>query len=208
MNGIGKKLCMNGFAVWCPFMIQEGNQTSQNNLAAMLLSRGISLHNVSCSALNAGEQLASRLCNIQFPKIGIYGVSWSAFLALHLTAAISSRRPVVASGYLRDEATLLASTSFMKALNFEFASYIHFNPNKFKFAGAELASLLAPTPLYFEIGAQDSWNSNQFGRDRIFADMQSAYDRRDSGRLITLDIFDGPHEANGVASINWLINNV
>jgi hypothetical protein len=34
MKGIGKKLCQDGYAVWCPYILQLGNQPSQNNMAA------------------------------------------------------------------------------------------------------------------------------------------------------------------------------
>ncbi|WGS27476.1 hypothetical protein [Bradyrhizobium sp. ISRA464] len=36
MNAIGKQLCQDGYVVWCPYIVQIGNQESQNNIAAML----------------------------------------------------------------------------------------------------------------------------------------------------------------------------
>lgn len=35
MKGIGKQLCMDGYAVWCPYIFQAGNQSSQNNMASI-----------------------------------------------------------------------------------------------------------------------------------------------------------------------------
>jgi dienelactone hydrolase len=102
MKGHSKKLCQDGYAVWCPYILQAGNQSSQNKIAAMLLSQGVSLHNVSCSSLDAGEVIAGHVSGLSGLNVGCYGVSWGAFLALHLEATTNARSPIIASGYIRD----------------------------------------------------------------------------------------------------------
>lgn len=206
MKGIGKKLCMDGYAVWCPFILQAGNQSSQNNMASMLLSEGISLHNVSCSSLEAGEQIAMHVAKSYDMSVGCYGVSWGSFLVLHLEAATNAYRPTVASGYMRDEKQLLSSSSFFKKVGFEFATYIHFEPNKFRFVGEAMATLLRPSPLHIEIGSQDDWNSNTYGRDRIFEEMRTAYQSVGEASKISMDVFNGPHEAHGIEARKWLLS--
>ena len=206
MNGIGKKLCADGYAVWCPYIFQAGNQSSQNNMAAMLLTEGISLHNVSCSSLEAGSDVVKHVTKLQAMKEACYGMSWGSFLALHLEAATGSQRPTVASGYMRDEEQLLSSPSFVKNIGFEFSTYLHFQANKFKFVGADMASLLCPSPLYVEVGSQDEWNSNAYGRDQTFEKMRAAYQSVGEGSEITIGIFDGPHEAHGVKARKWLLS--
>ncbi|MFX9733205.1 hypothetical protein ABTP32_18950, partial [Acinetobacter baumannii] len=32
MNALGKQLCQDGYVVWCPYIVQIGNQESQNNI--------------------------------------------------------------------------------------------------------------------------------------------------------------------------------
>jgi hypothetical protein len=206
MKGIGIKLCQDGYAVWCPYILQQGNQPSQNTMAAMLLSQGVSLHNVSCSSLEAGEAIASHVAGLSGLKAGCYGVSWGSALVLHLEAATGAQRPTVASGYMRDEKQLLLSPWLIKNLGAEFASYLHFQANEFKFVGEAMARLLRPTPIFVEVGSEDSWNSNEYGRDRIFKEMQLTFgDRSDA---ITMHVFDGPHEANGIEARKWLLSLV
>jgi hypothetical protein len=204
MKGIGKQLCIDGYAVWCPYILQSGNQPSQNNMASMLLCHGISLHTVSCSSLEAGEYIAKHLAKLHDVRVACYGVSWSSFLALHLEAATKAQRPTVVSGYMRDERQLLSSSSFLKNAGFEFSTYLHFQPSKFKFVGEALASLLCPSPLFIEIGSQDNWNSNTYGRDRIFETMRLAYQSAGKASKISMYVFDGPHEAHGVEARRWL----
>jgi hypothetical protein len=206
MRAIGKKLCQDGYAVWCPYILQEGDQSSQNNMAAMLLSQGVSLHNVSCSSLDAGEIIANHVARLSGLNIGCYGVSWSAVLALHLEAALGAQRPTVASGYMRDEKQILLSSWLIKNLGSEFASYIHFQANDFKCAGRAMARLLQPTPVYIEVGSHDDWNSNEYGRDRVFEEMRSVYQTAGNEHDITMGIFEGPHEAHGVEARKWLLS--
>jgi hypothetical protein len=105
---------------------------------------------------------------------------------------------------MRDEKALLLSSWLVKTLGSEFANYAHFHENEFKFVGKSMASLLAPAPLYIEVGSKDSWNSNEYGRDRVFEEMRSVYRSAESGDAITMGVFDGPHEAHGVDARKWL----
>lgn len=206
MKGIGQKLCQDGYAVWCPYILQAGNQPSQDTMAAMLLSQGVSLHNVSCSSLEAGETIASRVVGLPRLKTGRYGVSWGAIFTLHLEAATGTQRPTVASGYMRDEKQLLLSPWLIKNLGAPFASYLHFQANEFKFVGEAMARLLRPTPIFIEVGSEDNWNSNEYGRDRIFKEMRSTFGEH--GDAITMHVFDGPHEAHGIEARKWLLSLV
>jgi hypothetical protein len=204
MNAIGKQLCQDGFAVWCPYIVQIGNQESQNNIAAMLASHGISAHNVSCSSLDAGETVCRKLTGASDLNVGVYGASWGAFLVLHLEAATGRMRPTVVSGYMRDERKFLMSPTFSKNLGVELATYIHFSNSPARYAGARLASLLQPCPLFFEIGNRDVANSIEYGREEKFAEMRSVYASSCHADLIAMTIFDGVHEVSGKSARPWL----
>jgi hypothetical protein len=204
MNAIGKQLCQDGYVVWCPYIVQDGNQESQNNIAAMLASHGVSAHNVSCASIDAGEIVCRKLTGASDLNVGVYGVSWSAFLALHLEAATGRMRPTVISGYMRDEKKFLMSPVITKNLGIELASYVHFNNGRAKFIGRRLASLICPCPLFFEIGSADSANSIELGRDEKYADMQAVYASSGHPDLIAMTVFEGPHEASGKSARPWL----
>lgn len=164
MNAIGKQLCQDGYVVWCPYIVQIGNQESQNNIAAMLASHRISAHNVSCASIDAGETVCRKLTGLTDLNVGVYGVSWGAFLALHLEAATGRMRPTVVSGYMRDENKFLMSPTFSKNLGIELATYIHFSNSRVRYVGRQLASLIAPSPLFIELGNRDVANSVEYGR--------------------------------------------
>jgi hypothetical protein len=204
MNAIGKQLCEDGYVVWCPYIVQIGNQESQNNIAAMLASHGVSAHNVSCASIEAGEFVCRKLVGASGLNVGVYGVSWGAFLVLHLEAATGRMRPTVVSGYMRDEKKFLMSPIVSKNLGIELASYVHFSSSRAKYTGGELADLIRPCPLFFELGSHDVANSNAYGRDEKFAEMQSVYASSGHAHLIAMTIFDGKHEVSAQSARPWL----
>ena len=204
MNAIGKQLCRDGYAVWCPYIVQIGNQESQNNIAAMLACHGISAHNVSCASLDAGEIVCRRLTGMSGLNVGVYGVSWGAFLALHLEAATGRMRPTVVSGYMRDETKFLMSPVISSNLGIELASYIHFDSGRARYAGKNLARLICPCPLFVEIGSRDAANAIEHGRDTKFAEMRAVYLAAGHPDLIDMTVFEGVHEASGTRARPWL----
>lgn len=204
MNAIGKQLCQDGYVVWCPYIVQIGNQESQNNIAAMLASHGVSAHNVSCAAIDAGEIVCRRLTGVSGLNVGVYGVSWGAFLALHLEAATGRMRPTVISGYMRDETKFLMSPIITRNLGIELAAYIHFSNSRAKYVGRELASLICPCPLYVEVGSRDVANTIDYGREQKFAEMLSVYASSGYPDLIGMTVFDGVHEVSGKVARPWL----
>ncbi len=204
MNALGKQLCQDGYAVWCPYIVQIGNLESQNNIAAMLASHGVSAHNVSCASIDAGEIVCRKLTGVSGLNVGVYGVSWGAFLALHLEAATGRMRPTVVSGYMRDEKKFLMSPVISKNLGIELAAYIHFSNGRAKYTGAELAYLTCPCPLFVEIGNRDAANTTELGRDAKFAEMQSVYASSGHPHSIEMAVFDGVHEVGGTRARPWL----
>lgn len=208
MNALGKHLCQDGYVVWCPYIVQIGNQESQNNIAAMLASHGISAHNVSCASLDAGEIVCRKLTGASGLNVGVYGVSWGALLALHLEAATGRMRPTVFSGYLRDEKKYLMSPVISKNLGIELAAYVHFANSRAKFTGGQLAELIHPCPLFAEIGSHDNANAIELGRDEKFAEMQSVYASSGHPHLIDIDVFDGVHEVSGKRARPWLYDHL
>ncbi|WP_076863784.1 hypothetical protein [Bradyrhizobium mercantei] len=208
MNALGKHLCQDGYVVWCPYIVQIGNQESQNNIAAMLASHGISAHNLSCASLDAGEIVCRKLTGASGLNVGVYGVSWGAFLALHLEAATGRMRPTVVSGYMRDEKKFLMSSVISKNLGIELAAYIHFANSRAKYTGWQLADLIHPCPLFAEIGSRDGANATELGRDEKFAEMQSVYASSGHAHLIDIDVFDGVHEVSGKRARPWLYGHL
>ncbi len=203
MKAIGARLCAAGFAVWCPFLPQAGNQPSQNNLAGMLSLAGISYHNAVCSALNLGPW-AMRQINVPELRAFRYGMSWGSVVAGNLEAATGALTPTVLSGYLRDEERLLESDWLERRMGQQFVSYLHEIPNASEFFFPRLARLVRPCRIYFEVGEQDGLNNNAFGLDEVFAKVQAAYREIDASNAVTMEPFAGSHEVAGSKAIAWL----
>jgi hypothetical protein len=201
MKAIGARLCAAGFAVWCPFLPQAGNQPSQNNLAGMLSLEGISYHNAVCSALNLGPWVLRQI-KVPDQRTFRYGVSWGSVVAGNLEAATGARSPTVLSGYLRDEKRLLESGWFENRVGQQFVTYLHEMPNASEFFFPRLARLVRPCRIHFEVGDQDGLSGNAFGRDETFAEVQAAYREIGASDAVTMEIFAGGHEVAG--SISWL----
>ncbi len=207
MRSIGTRLCAAGFAVWCPFMPQAGNQTSQDSLAGMLSFAGISYHNAFCSTLNLGPWVARQL---ELRDLGVvrYGMSWGSVLSANLEAATGERIPTVLSGYLRDEVMLMESGWLQSRANQPFPTYLHELPGAARYFFPQLARELRPCRLYFEIGDKDGLSNNDFGRDETFANIQAMYREIDAADAVTLEVFDGEHEVAGTKAIAWLRSQV
>jgi hypothetical protein len=203
MCAIGARLCDAGFAVWCPFMPQAGNAPSQGNLAGMLALDGISYHNIICSSLNLGPWVLSQMHRPDL-RVVRYGVSWGSVVAATLEAATSARAPSVLSGYLRDEGQLVSSEWIEDRASQPFLTYLHLLPNSVNYFFPNLAKLLRPCPLYFEVGSCDTLNSNAFGRDDAFAKIRSAYREVQAADAIAFEVFEGGHEVAGTEAIKWL----
>jgi hypothetical protein len=203
MQAVGARLCAAGFAVWCPFLPQAGNQPSVNNLAGMLSFEGISYHNAVCSALNLGPWA---MAQIKVPKLRVvrYGMSWGSGIAGTLEAATGDLTPSVLSGYLRDEERLLDSDWLEHRMGQEFVSYLHQLPNAADYFFPRLARWLRPCRLYLEIGDQDGLSNNSFGLDETFAKVQSAYREINASDALTMETFVGGHEVAGTKAIAWL----
>jgi hypothetical protein len=203
MKAIGARLCAAGFAVWCPFLAQSGNEPSQDNLAGMLSLAGISYHNVACSALNLGPWVMRQM---RVPELRVvrYGMSWGSVIAGTLEAATGARTPSVLSGYLRDEEQLVKSGWLENRASQPFLTYLHQLPGAANYFFPALAKLVRPCPLYFEIGDHDGLSNNTFGRDQAYAKILSAYREVEAGDAVTLRIFAGGHEVDGTEAIGWL----
>ncbi len=78
-------------------------------------------------------------------NVGVYGVSWGAFLALHLEAATGRMRPTVSRIHARRE-EVSDVVRDQQDLGIELAAYIHFSNSRAKYTGAELAYLTCPWP--------------------------------------------------------------
>jgi hypothetical protein len=203
MEAIGARLCAAGFAVWCPFLPQSGNEPSQDNLAGMLSLAGICYHNVVCSALNLGAWVATQ---IKLPELNVvrYGMSWGSVIACNLEAATGALRPSVLSGYLRDEERLVRSGWVESRVSEPFLTYLHQLPGAANYFFPGVARLVRPCRLYFEVGDHDGLSNNTFGRDETFAKIQSTYREVDAADAVTLQVFPGGHEVAGTEAIDWL----
>ena len=202
MKALGARLCAAGFAVWCPFLPQAGNQPSQNNLAGMLSLEGISYHNAVCSALNLGPW-ALRQIKVLELRAFRYGMSWGSVIAGNLEAATGALTPTVLSGYFREEDRLLESSWFENRMGEEFVTYLHELPNASEYFFPRMARLVRPCRVYFEVGDQDGLNSG-FGVDEAFAEVQSAYREINASDAVTMEKFAGGHEVAGTKAIAWL----
>jgi hypothetical protein len=203
MNAIGARLCAAGFAVWCPFLPQAGNQESQNNLAGMLSLKGISYHNAVCSALNRGPW-AMRKIKVPELRASRYGMSWGSVIAGNLEAATGALTPTVLSGYFRDEERLLESGWLESRMGQPFVTYLHELPNASEYFFPRLAWLVRPCRIYFEVGDQDGLSNDTFGLDEAFAKVQSAYREINASDAVTMEKFAGGHEVAGAKAIAWL----
>jgi hypothetical protein len=207
MRSIGARLCADRFAVWCPFIPQAGNQTSQDGLAGMLSFAGVSYHNAFCSALNLGPWVL-RQSNLSDLGVVRYGASWGSIMSANLEAATGELIPTVLSGYLRDEATLVESDWFESRANAPFLTYLHELPGAAKYFFPQIARMLRPCRLYFEIGDSDGLSNNNFGRDETFAAIQASYRDVNAADAVTLEVFEGGHEVVGTKAIAWLASQI
>jgi hypothetical protein len=207
MRAIGSRLCAAGFAVWCPFMPQAGNEASLDDLAGMLTFQGISYHNACCSALHLGPWILQQLEQPELRPVR-YGMSWGSVMSAHLEAATGEQIPTVLSGYLRDEKMVMESTWLEANAGSQFATYLHELTGAAHLFFPQIAHVLRPCRLYFEVGDRDGLSNNAFGRDKVFADIQAIYRETNSADSVALEVFKGEHEIAGARAIDWLTSSL
>jgi dienelactone hydrolase len=158
-----------------------------------LLALGLSLQGVILSELEKAVDFALSLEQNKYDKIGCCGFSGGGLFTLLLTALCDKVEAAAVSGYFHTMSdTVLQSNK----------CGCNFSPNLWKIADCGvMASLVAPRPLYIELGADDKLNGRS-GLDSVYTQLEtakSAYRLYDEDDSLRLTLCNGGHRWYGTS---------
>ena len=204
MRHIGSRLMQEGYSVVCPFFPHAGNFKSITRLGLLLAAHGVNFHNLAVSITLASLDVALRRKGTGERRVYCYGVSIGALLGLHASLLDRRIKALVLSGYLRDDRMLVKQGVYDSMLEQGEIYPTWFTPGAWRYGLEETINIWAPRPLFIEVGLGDQMSGVAQGRDRVLQRIQAAYAAKKEEKNLGYAIFNGAHEANGVAAINWL----
>jgi hypothetical protein len=206
-NSFGKKLLERGHVVVSPFLLNNGDLVS--NISALGSLTGQNIMTLEIQKVFISINYLLGVSNIDLKKIGIYGISGGANLALHVAALDKRIKCVVASGIFRNQLNTFIDYSMGRGIykrnsNYFRSNYYFIPPNYYiDFSYIELSKLIYPTPLLFENGKKDIY-LNEYQDLEEYKKVEQFYRFNNHEDKIFFDNHEGAHEAMGNKSYDWL----
>jgi pimeloyl-ACP methyl ester carboxylesterase len=174
-------------------------------MGVWLAAHGVRFHNIAVSSALASLDVAAKVMESRSAKsLYCYGVSMGALIGLHASLLYERIRGLILSGVVREDKSLLQQGVYDSMIRQGEIYPTLFNPGTWRYGFEKAIDMWTPRPLFIEVGDRDSMSGMDQGRDRVLQNIQSAYTKRGKVKNFKYSIFNGAHEANGVAAINWL----
>lgn len=206
-KSFGRKLLERGHIVVSPFLLNNGDLVS--NISALGSLTGQNIMTLEIQKIFTSINYLLGISNIDHQRIGIYGISGGANLALHVAALDKRIKCIVASGIFRNQINTFIDYSLGRGIYSRNSNYFrsnyYFNPPNYyiDFSYTELSKLICPTPLLFENGKKDIYLDKYQDFDE-YKKVQQFYKSKNHKDKISLDKHEGAHEAMGNKSYDWL----
>jgi fermentation-respiration switch protein FrsA (DUF1100 family) len=198
----GLRLAERGYVVFAPYIVVP-DSTGVNAIVRKAALTGRTRVGLDLVKMGRVIDFLSRLPCVDPKRIGFYGLSYGGYTALWTAPGEPRYAAVVVSGHFNDWVP--------KTTNLQNRTSYLFHPDEDMynlgvlnlFNHSDLASLIAPRPLFVEHGQQDAvapseWALPEFERARAH------YARLGVPERIEIDRFPGPHRIWGDASFRFL----
>ncbi|GEM_PF-2313000 len=202
MRRFGAQAAERGYVVFAPYIISDGAQ--RNRLHRKAISVGQTLQAIEQWKVMRVTDFLASLPEVDGARIGIYGISWGGRTALY-QAAIDPRLAAAAiSGYFNQTTKKQFEPSPYSTAYIDTAEEYAFFPRFItEFSDADLASLVAPRPLFIESGTLDT---AAYFKDSFieFTRAQEIYRRLGLEDRIQFGLFRGAHLIHGTQAFAFL----
>jgi dienelactone hydrolase len=205
-NDMGRRLVRSGHVVWMP-ACHEGN------------GNFIEENEAPCASPHTELDFRARLVQSTLSALDTYGIiqsteimmmlhgrrdavavglSYGGFRSLMVTALSPLFCACISSCYFNDRRPLLEAWSVAG----QFSDWF-FRDTLGVATDVEVCKLIAPRPLYVEVGKSDELFPAD-GAERAAKKVAQVYERLDCAESFQFEVFDGGHEFSGVKSLDWL----
>jgi len=202
MRRFGAQAAERGYVVFAPYIVNDMAQRNRLHRKAIWVGRTLQILE-QWKMLRATDFLAS-LPEVDPERIGMYGISWGGRTTLYQAAIDPRLAAVVVSGYFNQTTKKQFepspySTAYVDT-DEEYSFFPKFAP---EFSDADLASMVAPRPLFIEAGTLDT---AAYFKDGFieFTRARDIYRRLHAGDRIEFGLFRGLHLIHGRQAFEFL----
>ena len=202
LRRFGAQAAGRGYVVFAPYLVNDQGQ--RNRLHRKAISAGTTLQILEQWKIVRVVDFLASLPEVDAARIGMYGISWGGRTTLY-GAAIDTRLAAVAvSGYFNQTAKKQFQFSTYSTAYIDTAEEYAFFPGfHAEFSDADLASLVAPRPLFIEAGTLDT---AAYFKDGFieFTRARDIYRRLGAGERLEFGLFRGVHLVHGIQAFRFL----
>jgi len=198
----GARAAERGYVVFAVLMTNDVATKSRLDRKAILL--GSRLQGLEQAKLFRTIDFLETLREVDPKTIGIYGISWGGRTAMY-TAAIDERiAATVISGHFNETLPKMVAPSPHYTAFIETAEDYAFFPGLAReFSDSDVASLIAPRPVFIEQGTADRVVYYPMAQGE-FERLKRIYERLGVGDRAQFGLFEGGHVVHGEAAFAFL----
>lgn len=202
LRRFGAQAAERGYVVFAPYLINDAAQRSRLHRKA--ISVGTTLQILEQWKIVRVTDFLASLPEVDSARIGMYGISWGGRTTLY-AAAIDPRLAAAAvSGYFNQTTKKQFEFSTYSTAYIDTPEEYAFFPSFItEFSDADLASLVAPRPLFIESGTLDT---TAYFKDSFieYTRAREIYGRLGLADRIGFGLFRGLHLIHGLQAFAFL----
>jgi len=201
-HAFGATLAEAGYVVFAPRMVTFADKRQRLYRKSMLMGQrlmGLEMFNIS----RVVDYLQT-LPDVDFERIGIYGLSQGGQTALWASAIEERILATVVSGFFNQR------TDKMVKKSPHYTAYIdtneedkHYFRQLLEFSDSDIGSLICPRPIFIEAGTNDGAVWVEMAKQE-FEKLRYHYEQLGMEDRVEMGIFEGGHEIRAIESLAFL----
>jgi dienelactone hydrolase len=201
-HAFGATLAEAGYVVFAPRMVTFADKRQRLYRKSMLMGQrliGLEMFNIS----RVVDYLQT-LPDVDFERIGIYGLSQGGQTALWASAIEERIAATVVSGFFNQR------TDKMVKKSPHYTAYIdtneedkHYFRQLLEFSDSDIGSLICPRPIFIEAGTNDGAVWVEMAKQE-FEKLRYHYEQLGMEDKVEMGIFEGGHEIRAIESLAFL----
>ena len=201
-KNFGVRAAKLGYVVFAPFITNDVKLKARLDRKAVLL--GTRLQGIEEGKILRVVDFLYSLPYADAKRIGIYGISWGGRTSMY-SAAIDRRiAAAVISGHFNQTAPKMTTKSEHYVAYIDTAEeYAFFSGIAREFSDSDVASLIAPRPVFIEQGSRDTVAYHPMAKAE-FDILHSFYERLKIPDRCEFGLFEGEHVVHGDQAFEFL----
>jgi len=201
-HAFGATLAEAGYVVFAPRMVTFADKRQRLYRKSMLM--GQRLMGLEMFKISRVVDYLQTLPDVDFERIGIYGLSQGGQTALWASAIEERFAATVVSGFFNHR------TDKMVKKSPHYTAYIdtneedkHYLGQLSEFSDSDIGSFICPRPIFIEAGTNDGAVWVEMAKQE-FEKLRYHYEQLGLEDRVEMDIFEGTHEIRAVESLAFL----